>query len=135
MTERLESTEKDSWTLALTIYGEARGEGFLGQVAVGWVARTRAEGRGLTIEEACRQKWQFSCWNGEGEKKLMAIPSYSIAYRRALGVAELVISGDLANPFPGATHYHTKEVHPYWADAPSMKKLGELGQHIFYREG
>ncbi len=65
--------ERDIDVLARTIWGEARGEGIAGQIAVGWCIRNRVEmdlhndGRpdwwGEGYEGVCRAPWQFSCWN------------------------------------------------------------------------
>ncbi len=41
------------------------------------------------------------------------------------------LSGAVYNPVGLATHYHTVQVHPYWAD--SLDRLGTIGAHIFYR--
>lgn len=51
--------------MALTIYGEARGESTEGKIAVGSVILERVDHRlwdGRTIQEVCLRKWQFSCF-------------------------------------------------------------------------
>lgn len=54
--------------LALTIYGEARGEPVEGKVAVGNVCRNRlaANRWGKTYESVCLAPMQFSCWTPRG---------------------------------------------------------------------
>ena len=56
----------DAQLMALTIYGEARGESYDGKVSVGTVILERVDHRdwdGKTIKEVCLKKWQFSCYN------------------------------------------------------------------------
>jgi hypothetical protein len=55
----------DKQLLALTIYGEARGEVYKGLIAVGSVILERVAHRGWdgdTIKEVCLMPWQFSCF-------------------------------------------------------------------------
>ena len=55
----------DKQLLALTIYGEARGESRSGKIAVGSVILERVEHRGWdgdTIHEVCLMPYQFSCY-------------------------------------------------------------------------
>ena len=59
-------TAEDLWTLAQTMWGEARGEGTDGLGAVALVIRNRSQDRRwerLSIAGICRQPWQFSVWN------------------------------------------------------------------------
>jgi spore germination cell wall hydrolase CwlJ-like protein len=56
--------------VALTILGEARGEGKRGMYAVACVIQLRSEQRKLTVAQVCHQPWQFSVWNaGNGKIK------------------------------------------------------------------
>src|SRR3990170_4207690 len=55
----------DKQLMALTIYGEARGESRAGKIAVGSVILERVDHRawdGDTIKEVCLMPWQFSCF-------------------------------------------------------------------------
>ena len=62
-------TEKDRDILARTLWGEARGEGPAGQIAVAWTIRNRVfDGKekswwGEGYAGVCQKPWQFSCWN------------------------------------------------------------------------
>ena len=51
--------------IALTILGEARGEGFEGMAGVASVIQTRAIERKQTPSQVCLSPKQFSFWNGE----------------------------------------------------------------------
>lgn len=65
----------DLWG-TLTVYGEARGESYLGQVAVAEVIRTRTTRRLMsdgTIPGTIFKPKQFSCWNeGDPNRAAMA---------------------------------------------------------------
>src|SRR5258705_5674072 len=52
--------------MALTIYGEARGESIEGQIAVANVIMNRWRAnltKFKTVKEVCLEPFQFSCWN------------------------------------------------------------------------
>jgi hypothetical protein len=53
----------DVETLALTLYGESRGEPIEGQIAVGCVIRNRMEAKKSSYRDICFAFEQFSCWN------------------------------------------------------------------------
>jgi hypothetical protein len=50
---------------------------------------------------------------------------------RAAKVARDALSGAVYAPVGLATHYHTVQIHPYWAD--SLDGVGTIGAHRFYR--
>ena len=74
---------KDLDALARTCAGEARGETWEGMIAVCWVVKnrflkpgwwTRERGDGIeddTIEAACHDPKQFSCWNAHDPNSLI----------------------------------------------------------------
>ncbi|MEW4467468.1 cell wall hydrolase [Parasphingorhabdus sp. JC815] len=51
-------------------------------------------------------------------------------WKRAQKVAAMALSGKSISPVGTATHYHTTEIHPYWAK--SLRFLGTIGAHRFY---
>jgi N-acetylmuramoyl-L-alanine amidase len=53
----------DQKIVAMTIVGEARGEGKLGMYAVGAVIAQRVIAWKKTPAQVCLKKSQFSCWN------------------------------------------------------------------------
>jgi N-acetylmuramoyl-L-alanine amidase len=58
-------TAQDFDTMARTIWGEGRGEPWIGQIAIGFVIKNRTETPRRwrdTIHATCRQRYQFSCW-------------------------------------------------------------------------
>ena len=118
--------------LALTLYGEARGETAQGKRAVAWVVRNRMEraaeymklkgrqhplfGDG-TVAGVVLRPWQFSCWN-RGDPNLHKLMDIVQTDGESAGaglwaVLRAVARGVLAEPpeWPdptfGATHYVT----------------------------
>lgn len=122
---------------AKTIYGEARGEPYLGQVAVASVIRNRtARPRrfGEGYEGVCLREKQFSCWNENDPNRelLDRVGLFEQAMVTALGIAALVMQGHLDDPTNGADHYHTTAIRPYWADDMELKAV--IGHHRFLLE-
>ena len=140
------SNLEDLEYLAKTIYAEAGGEPFEGQIAVAYVVTNRAKGRNLSIRSTVLQPWQFSCWNFDtssgradpGLKRIATCNVESLDYLRCMGVAALVLTKTLADPTSGATHYHTIQKPasiakwpPSWAEA--LVRTVTIGNHIFYK--
>lgn len=129
---------------AKTLYGEARGEGYLGILSVAWVIRNRVEkdiGQdnkpdwwGEGISGVCLAKKQFSCWNTEDPNfsKLSSVSSLDPIYLLCRSIAGLVICGAVFDPTRNSTHYHTRDIRPSWS--LKMEKRFEIGRHIFYFE-
>jgi N-acetylmuramoyl-L-alanine amidase len=120
---------------ALTVYGEARGEGPRGWEAVAWVIRNRAERPcwwGRTVKEVCQKPWQFSCWNKNdpNSKKLAALKPDHPLLVEIKAVVQAVFDGTIPDPTGGATHYHTEEVSPVWARGKQPTRI--IGAHHFY---
>lgn len=141
--------------VALTILGEARGEGKCGMYAVGCVIQKRASERNLTPVKVCLQPKQFSIWNGVergngliGLKPLIKESelhylwkSPSMRYAREL--ARAICQGrELDQKFTAsANHYYAKWTKegkkkvltkkPYWTKGKKPVKI--IGNHVFYR--
>ena len=148
---------KEERVVALTILGEARGEGTLGMYAVGCVIQQRGYERKLTPAQVCRQPWQFEIWNaGKGkvkeEKELQHLwKSPSVPYARKLAQAicldALGVEGrKLKQKVTGsANHYYSKSLDkpPYWAFKTvtkngkkikvPIKPSATIKNHIFYK--
>lgn len=127
-------TDYDFEILAKTIFGEARGEGEQGQIAVACCIFNRHKAHkwfsGRTIAETCLKPWQFSCWNKNdpNAQKLAALtyPTYS----KYFPVIEKAKQNDIVN---GATHYYNPNVckEPAWAK--NKKPCAKIGQHLFFK--
>lgn len=136
----------DAEILALTIYGEARGEDYLGKVAVGSVILNRVDlkgWQGKTVSEVCLKPYQFSCF-------LKSDPNYPIllgiaqdpqgertknrTFQTCYEIAEGLLSGAEARATE-ATSYHTGNMKPFPPWAAKMTRVDKIGRHIFYREG
>jgi spore germination cell wall hydrolase CwlJ-like protein len=128
---------------ALTVWGEARGEGLTGMAAVACVIRNRAvhprvRWWGVGFRGVCLHPWQFSVWNqGDPNRRLLlsiaqgSTPPAAAPWIIAQAVANDVIDGKLPDITGGADHYHTTAVSPRWAQGQTPIKT--IGNHIFYR--
>ena len=138
----------DAQLLALTIYGEARGESAEGKIAVGSVIIERVHHRkwdGQTIKEVCLKPWQFSCFNERDPNygKILNIAEQwdeAMATNKALnecfGIAVGLLTGDIdRTPEIAAAHccQYATDVgaeNVTWDD--DMKVVARIGNHIFF---
>lgn len=127
--------------LARTMWGEARNEGTKGMEAVASVVLNRvavAEAHkgywwGNDIVGVCLKPFQFSCWNmnDPNRPKLLAVTERNIHFATALRIARRAFHGVLTDATYGATHYHTLDILPRWAEGEPPTCT--IGRHIFYR--
>jgi N-acetylmuramoyl-L-alanine amidase len=132
---------KDAKLLALTMWGEARGEGAKGMLAVGHVIKNRMDSDrfGGSVAHVVWRPKQFSCWNKhdpnrEKMKEIAALPKDSVEYKRwklAKRLANQILAGRTQDPTDGALFYHTTGIKPFWADA--SKAVAQIANHVFYR--
>jgi N-acetylmuramoyl-L-alanine amidase len=135
----------DPQAMGLTMYLEARGEGTIGQLAVGWVIKNRADNPrwwGTNIKQVCYHKAQFSCYNDYDpnyekglhiattfERSRVIDETLDTCYR----LAEQVIDDGLPDPTRGATYYANLRVcKPTWKD--SMTQTAQIRHHTFFKE-
>ncbi|GIV86073.1 MAG: hypothetical protein KatS3mg054_0102 [Chloroflexus sp.] len=132
----------DEDVLRAMIAGEAIGEPYLGKVAVAYVAVNRAKLASMriapwpkTIKEVILQPYQFSCfWSDWPKRKADCLlclidKDHNVSVSKA---ARDVLTGAISDPTGGADHYHAIDIpKPKWAH--SMKKVAEIGRHVFYR--
>lgn len=129
--------------MALTIYGEARGESTDGKIAVGSVILNRVKRNGWmghSIREVCLKPYQFSCFlhNDPNFKKLVHIADmwdFEMEQNPALndcyGIADGLCEGRIEKTV-SATHYKTVVCNASWERG--MKKVATIGNHDFYKE-
>lgn len=133
-----------------TVNGEARGEARLGQIAVGWVIRNRAEnpsfagsyiGRIGALYHVCHAALQFSCWNSDDPNKerldVLALEGAGDTYKAQYDLCVSIADDQVLDPTGGADHYFTvatppgvSEWPPVWAK--SMQLCGQVGHQLFY---
>lgn len=129
-------TEREQECLAAGIYFEARGEPVRGQAAVAQVILNRVRNPAYP-DTICGVVYQNKDWRNrcqfsfacDGIKDRVASPKH-FSLAREIGLA--VTAGKIWLDEVGtSTHYHATYVRPRWARA--MKRMQQIGQHIFYR--
>jgi len=128
--------------LARTLWGEARGESELGQIAVAWVIRNRAEDPGKdwwgdTVADVCLKPSQFSCWNKSdpNSPKLRGPSSALPGYEKLYDIGQRVMLGEVPDPTGGASHYKVTGTKASWDSAAAKVKPVIIGHHSFYKLG
>jgi N-acetylmuramoyl-L-alanine amidase len=132
----------DAHWMALTMWGEARGDGEAGMRAVGHVIDNRRRARAPNprfVTDTVSEAWQFGCWN-------RADPNYTAMlnidmlpvnghdyrmWRLARQLAEEVMSGRSEDPTDGSLFYHGIAVAPRWSDG--IVPIRRIGAHVFFR--
>ncbi|MBW6420912.1 cell wall hydrolase [Rhizobium sp. XQZ8] len=127
---------KQQQCLASGIYFESRGESARGQAAVAQVIlnRVRNPSYPKTICDVVYQNedWRNRCQFSFACDNIADRVRSEYHWTMAREVAMAVTAGKIWLPEVGsATHYHAAYVHPSWAR--TMKKVGRIGLHIFYR--
>jgi N-acetylmuramoyl-L-alanine amidase len=122
---------------ARTVWAEARGEPYEGQLAVAHVLINRLNSntgqfrRDDTLATTCLRHLQFSAWNkgDDNFEKLQSIGVENGTFRLALrAVLEALDGPDMT---AGATHYHAASIFPSWAEGHEPSLV--VGNHIFYQ--
>jgi spore germination cell wall hydrolase CwlJ-like protein len=130
-----EDRDRAQTCLAQAVYYEAGFEPLAGEQAVAQVVLNRVRHpvypktvcgvvfQGSELKTGCQ--FTFTCDGALGR------PPEPKAWARAQAVAQAALNGFVMKGVGEATHYHTQYVLPYWS--PSLVKLAQIGQHIFYR--
>ena len=136
----------DEDVLALTLWGESRGETNTGRIAVACVIRNRAKSKswfGDGISGVCLKHWQFSCWLQQGGKDncrqvmKMANSSHTArlkisGYRACYQIAKDICGGVVEDQVKRANHYYVHGTRkPQWA--VGQKPVLQVGSHIFFK--
>lgn len=125
--------------MARTVWGEARGEGQSGMIAVLNVIMNRAKKGGwygLTPKDVCLKKYQFSCWldSDPNKEKLLAVDESDKDFATAKYLSTLAYNGELPDITNGATNYLNLATLgdnvPSWTK--DLKQTATIGQHTFY---
>jgi spore germination cell wall hydrolase CwlJ-like protein len=123
--------------MARTVWGEARGEGEAGQVAVAWVIRNRlARPRRFrpTIAGICLQPLQFSCWNADdpNRPKLDRLSADTPGFAAITAIARDVLAGARPDPTQGAQFYYSSAAVPSWAEG--HRPCAEIAAFKFFND-
>ena len=143
----MSETISDTMAVAKTIYGEARGDGIRGMLAVACVIRNRVQHPrvrwwGTGWKGVCLAPFQFSCWNDNdpNRKILNSIPEFGpwpASFVAAREIAREFVDppSEPDEPWPditrGSDHYHGVMANPYWTKGRTVTAM--FGTHIFYR--
>lgn len=129
--------EKDSDVVAMTILGEARGEGEAGMYAVACVIAQRSiewkrNGKAITPKQVCLQDWQFSCWN-KNDPNRKKLPTLLKTHQHAAYAKMLAVNiKNLQRSYVGnADHYCHVNTHNKWTRKGKTIKV--IGKHKFYK--
>jgi len=121
--------------LAQAVYFEAGREPADGQAAVAQTVLNRLRHpdypksvcgvvyQGASLKTGCQ--FSFTC---DGSLNQPLVPS---VWSEAQSVAKRALNGYVMAAVGEATHYHADYVQPYWS--PTLVKITQIGQHIFYR--
>lgn len=139
--------------IALATYGEARGEGLLGMMAVANVIRNRTKnpnafadsdiliGTGSMYHAVILKPYQFSCFNSNDPQRAnmeyiaenfdQVLPNDEYL-RKAYSLAKMVGMNTISDNTLGATHYYSPVMisPPQWAGY--IPYLIRIGNHLFF---
>jgi hypothetical protein len=136
----------DDQLMALTLYGETRGESRTGKIAVGSVILERVEHRkwdGETVKEVCLMPYQFSCFlpndpnypalrmiAGDWDEALKKSPVLLQCFEISRGLLDGTIPRDPIIVARHATQYKTIDCKAAWES--DFKHVATVGHHDFY---
>ena len=129
-----EPSQRD--VVAMTILGEARGEGEAGMYGVACVIAQRVINRNKTAKQVCLQKgkriWQFSCWD-ERDPNRKKLPTLLKTHQHAAYAKMLATNiNNLQRSYVrNADHYCHVNTHNYWTR--TSKPIKVIGNHKFFR--
>ena len=129
----------DAHWMALTMWGEARGEGEDAMRAVGHVIDNRRRMGADFVTDTVSEAFQFSCWNAGDPNRAAIERVLELAegseehemWRAARRIADEILAGRSADPTRGALFYHTDAVAPRWSRG--IAPVRRIGSHIFFR--
>ena len=128
------SLKQEQYCLALTMYWEARGEGYRGMTAVGWTILNRVNSRefpatpcDVVFQGGEQPPCQFSYWcDGKSDR-----PRDRRGWRIALVIAAKLLIDPPQDPTFGALFYHSANIKIPWKR--QRTRTARIGRHIFYR--
>lgn len=138
-------TTHDIHMLTSVIVAEARGETWLGKVAVAWIivnrharpswwSREKDTVPDDTIAAVCVDSWQFSGLNTDDPnlRFAMILPPSHPVYLECQHAALTAVLGHEEDPTNGSAHYHHTRIKPDWAKGKIP--VCTIGHHQFYND-
>ncbi|NJO58770.1 MAG: hypothetical protein HC836_10610 [Richelia sp. RM2_1_2] len=131
-------SKKEAHCLALNIYHESRNQSKLGQLAVAAVTLNR------TTNSICDAVYKTKIHYKS--KKKVAMFSWTITskanklinqkqYDKIYVLVEQILRNEVELPISKAvTLYHAKHVTPKWSRSKQVKRITQIGDHVFYQE-
>jgi N-acetylmuramoyl-L-alanine amidase len=123
-----QTPSREAECLAVAVYYESKGEPLAGQLAVAETIlnRTRSGRFPTTICGVVLQKSQFSFVRGG---VLPGVARGSQMWKTAVAVAHIAQNNLAESSVGSALFFHARYVSPGW----KLRRLGSVGNHIFYR--
>jgi len=133
------NVDQDLDKVVRTVYGEAAGEGIMGQRAVASVIANRSRQSGMTPTDVVLAKGQFEPWSDPAARARMeSLDPNSPEYKQLAALVEPVLRGQAADPTGGATHFYAPKAQaalgrkaPSWDDGTGR----DIGNHRFFSHG
>ncbi len=128
---------KEQRVVAMTILGEARGEGRMGMYGVACVLQARQDDRrwSTSLDKICLQQYQFSCWNKKdpNRAKLPGLLKTHAEAPYAIWLAKHLTAGSRFDQkiTGGANHYMTLRSNPSWLKGAKPTKI--IKGHKFFK--
>ena len=144
--------DREVHVVALTLLGEARGEGYNGLYAVASTIAQRSINRNITPKQVCLEDKQFSCW--DNTNKEVKDLKYLFEENKAITDMAMLLAANIKtlnrSLIGNADHYHNNKIdRPFWTYKIN-KKTGKflrdkngnkiplqptkiIGNHIFYK--
>lgn len=126
--------ERDLFFLASTVWGEARGEPYGGQLGVAFVVMNRVRAKRADVCAVVLAPLQFSFWNGNSAARatlgdLEDSPAWLSCHRAACAAYHALVD----DPTEQANHYlvATLEPKPSWYDRTRI--TATIGRHVFLK--
>lgn len=127
----------DFWTVAQTIWGEARLEPYFAQVGVGWVILNRQRyaknWAQMTLFDICRAVGEFACWSNItlGQSSVLTVQPSTLGFSVCVQLAIKILSGEIVSNVGRSTKYYiTTSGIPTWA--VGKKPVVTLGHLVFF---
>jgi spore germination cell wall hydrolase CwlJ-like protein len=130
--------------IALTVWGEARGEDYAGKLAVAYVIKNRMTRRQVKVSRVVLAPWQFSFWNTEdpSRSRISEIDEFSDVWQDCLRAAASAYLATDPDPTNGAEYYMNVDVVRrqrggtlplWWRSDTDPDTEVKIGSHTFRR--